>query len=350
MSLKDYVKDLQKKYGAGSIVLACDAYADIPKFSTGSLSLDVALNGGWAEGRMVELIGGYSAGKTTLASHAVREFMAKYPDGHCLYLDMEKTYDTQWAARIGVNTEKVALTRPDSGELAGDLLVDWIEKAKGGDEHVLFVVDSITAMTPTKIIEAEKMENEHIARHARLLSKLLPTLLARLPNDLTLPPRFTLMWLNQFRMRPGVMFGNPEAPTGGRAREHYASQQVDLHVSKLLKDKSEDSEDVERCFGKEIKFRVLKNKARGPQNEEGVFDLMTLDNGALKAGQIDNESDIVRFLDHYKVLDREGGWFVCEGKKMLRKSLVNKLREEPGLFLTLRSQLLSKVDARFQGR
>jgi len=341
----------EKKYGKGVLVQASEAKnLEIRRFSSGCVALDFALCGGWAEGRMIELIGQFSACKSTLATLACVEFMKAHPDGFALYLDLEGSCDKQWIKRLGGDLRRFVLSRPTGGEEAGDALIENLRQLRQTDVPVLVVLDSIAAMIPTKETE-EDMDWNQPGLHAKLVTKFLRKVLVELRQDLLEEsPQFTLILINQIREKVGIMFGNPETGTGGRAREFFVSQQVRLSRESFVrkKVKTPQGKDIQETIGLKIKFRVQKNKAGGPQDEQGSFRFHTKPKDGNPSGSIDNVTDLVDYGLHYGVLTKVGSSLEWGGKKFTQKAFKEGLRTDPKLFQAVRDALVKIAIDRFQ--
>jgi len=340
----------EKKYGKGVLVQASEAKnLEIRRFSTGCLALDFALCGGWAEGRMIELIGQFSTCKSTLSTLACVEFMKAHPDGFALYVDLEGSCDKQWIRKLGGDLRRFVLSRPTGGEEAGDALVDNLRQLRQTEVPVLVILDSIAAMIPTKETE-EDMDWNQPGLHAKLVTKFLRKVLVELRQDLLEEnPQFTLILTNQIREKVGVMFGNPETGTGGRAREFFVSQQVKLTRESFVRKKVSvpGGKDIQETIGLKIKFIVQKNKAGGPQDERGSFRFHTKPRDGNTGGSIDNITDMVDYGLHYGVLKKVGSKLEYSGNQSTQKAFKEALKTDQKLFQAVRKDLITLAIDRF---
>lgn len=313
---------IEKRFGKGSIMkLGEDFRQDVEVIPTGAVSLDVALGvGGIPKGRIVEIYGPESSGKTTLALHILAECQKQ--GGVAAFIDAEHALDPQYAKKLGVDTENLYISQPDFGEQALDIL-ETLVRSGGVD---LIVIDSVAALTPKAEIEGD-MGDAHMGLQARLMSQALRKITA-----ITGKTGTTVLFLNQIRMKIGVMFGNPETTTGGNALKFYCSVRMDIRK----RSKIEEGEDV---VGHEIRVRVVKNKV-APPFKEAWFEIH-FDKG------IDNEASLLQAALKSKVVDRAGSWYkfngeqIAQGKdavkellkedKKLKKKILSEVRKEAGL-------------------
>ena len=280
-SLQRVIAQIEKQYGRGSIMqMDENKYAKIEGISTGALSLDIALGGaGIPRGRITELFGPESSGKTTLALHIIAN--AQKAGGVAAFIDAEHALDTTWAKRLGVDVSSLLVSQPDTGEQA----LDIVEMLIASNSVDVVVVDSVAALTPKAEIEGE-MGDSHMGLQARLMSQAMRKLTAIIAKSKT-----ALIFINQIRMKIGVMFGNPETTTGGNALKFYCSIRVDLRRVTTIK---EDTGAV----GNRARARVVKNKI-APPFREAEFDIM-FDHG------ISYEADLIDFGVACNVIEKSG--------------------------------------------
>jgi recombination protein RecA len=287
------VQAIEKQFGKGSLMRLGSnesLYKDVGVISTGALSLDIALGiGGLPRGRIVEIYGPESSGKTTLALSAIAQ--AQKQGGVVAYVDAEHALDVGYARKLGVRTEDVLISQPDTGEQALEITETLV---RSGAIDVL-VVDSVAALTPRAEIEGE-MGDSHVGLQARLMSQALRKLTAAISRSHTL-----VIFINQIRMKIGVMFGNPETTTGGNALKFYSSVRLDVRRIGALK----DGEDV---VGNRTAVKVVKNKMAPPFGK-AEFDLMYGEGISL-------EGDLVDLGTQYNIVDKSGAWYSYNGERM----------------------------------
>ncbi len=283
---------IEKQFGKGSIMVmgSRNAGQEVQVISTGSASLDIALGvGGLPRGRVIEIYGPESSGKTTLALHAVAE--CQKGGGVAAYVDVEYALDPSYAAKLGVNTEELLISQPDTGEQALEI-TDMLVRS-GAVE--IIVIDSVAALVPRAEIEGE-MGDTHVGLQARLMSQALRKLTGNLSRSNT-----ALIFINQVRMRIGVMFGNPETTSGGNALKFYASVRLDTRRIGQIKDGTE-------VIGNRTRVKVVKNKC-APPFRQAEFDLM------FNQG-ISREGDILDLATDYGLLEKSGTWYSFEGTRI----------------------------------
>jgi recombination protein RecA len=283
---------IEKQFGKGSIMRLGDhALAqDIQVVSTGSLGLDIALGvGGLPRGRVVEIYGPESSGKTTLTLQVIAE-MQKL-GGTAAFIDAEHALDPQYAQKLGVNVSELLISQPDTGEQALEI-ADMLVRSGSVD---IVVVDSVAALTPKAEIEGE-MGDSHMGLQARLMSQALRKLTGNIKRTNTL-----VIFINQIRMKIGVMFGNPETTTGGNALKFYASVRLDIRRTGAIKKGDE-------VIGSETRVKVVKNKV-APPFKQAEFDI-------LYGEGISREGEIVELGVMHKLIEKSGAWYAYNGEKI----------------------------------
>jgi recombination protein RecA len=286
------LSQIEKQFGKGSVMRMGDhdVARDIQTVSTGSLGLDIALGvGGLPRGRVVEIYGPESSGKTTLTLQVIAEMQKT--GGTAAFIDAEHALDPSYARKLGVDVDNLLISQPDTGEQAleiADMLV------RSGSVDVV-VIDSVAALTPKAEIEGE-MGDSHMGLQARLMSQALRKLTANIKRTNTL-----VIFINQIRMKIGVMFGNPETTTGGNALKFYASVRLDIRRIGAIKKGDE-------IIGNETKVKVVKNKV-SPPFKEAFFDILY--------GQgISHEGEIIELGVTHKFIDKSGAWYAYNGEKI----------------------------------
>ncbi len=282
---------IEKQFGKGSIMkLDGQAHVDVDVIPTGSLGLDIALGiGGVPRGRVVEIYGPESSGKTTLTLSIIRQIQKK--GGVAAFIDAEHAFDAAYASRIGVKLEDLLVSQPDTGEQALEI-AETLVRSSAVD---LVIIDSVAALTPKAEIEGD-MGDSHMGLHARLMSQALRKLTA-----VTSKSNTCLIFINQIRMKIGVMFGNPETTTGGNALKFYSSVRIDLRRIETLK----RGDDV---IGNRVRAKIVKNKVAAPF-KEAEFEIH-FDEGISAA------SDLMDTGIRYNVIDKSGAWFAFEGERI----------------------------------
>ena len=311
---------IEKQHGKGAIMrLGGDStLAAVEAIPTGSLALDSALGiGGFPRGRIVEIYGPEGAGKTMISLHAVRE--AQKANGTAAFIDAEHALDVQFARRIGVDVENLIISQPDSGEQALEI-VDTLVRSGAFD---IIVVDSVAALVPQAELEGE-MGDSHMGLHARLMSQALRKLTGSISKS-----RTCLIFINQLRMKIGVMFGNPETTTGGRALSFYASTRLDVRRIARIKD-------GETEIGNRTRAKVVKNKL-APPFREAEFDFIFHGD---RIG-ISWEGDLLDIGSAHGHVEKSGAWFSYGGERLGqgRENAKAFLRENPDVASTLHSKL-----------
>jgi recombination protein RecA len=282
-AIQRVIAQIEKQYGQGAIMQMDEhCYAKIEGISTGALSLDIALGGaGVPRGRVTELFGPESSGKTTLALHIIAN--AQRAGGVAAFIDAEHALDTTWAKRLGVDVSGLLVSQPDTGEQA----LDIAEMLISSNSVDVIVVDSVAALTPRAELEGE-MGDTHVGLQARLMSQAMRKLTSIISKSKT-----ALVFINQIRMKIGVMFGNPETTTGGKALKFYSSVRIDLRRITTIKDTT-------GAIGSRVRARVVKNKI-APPFRDTEFDIM-FDSG------ISYEGDLLDLAAACQVVERSGAW------------------------------------------
>jgi len=286
------LSQIEKQYGKGAIMKLGDAEApaDIPAISSGSLGLDIALGvGGFPRGRVIEIFGPEASGKTTLTLHAIAE--VQKTGGVAAFIDAEHALDLTYARKLGVQADDLLVSQPDTGEQALEIAETLV---RSGAIDVI-VVDSVAALTPRAEIEGE-MGDAHMGLQARLMSQALRKLTGAISKSLT-----TVIFINQIRMKLGVMFGNPETTTGGNALKFYSSVRLDIRRIESIK----EGQDV---VGSRVRVKVVKNKM-APPFKQAEFDIL-FSQGISKAGEL------VDLGVDKKVLEKSGAWYSYHGERL----------------------------------
>ncbi|MES2504091.1 MAG: recombinase RecA [Myxococcota bacterium] len=320
-SLELAVSSIEKQFGKGSIMrLGSDEalVADTETISTGSLGLDMALGvGGYPKGRVIEIYGPESSGKTTLTLHAIAEVQKK--GGTAAFIDAEHALDVNYARKLGVRTEDLLISQPDTGEQALEI-ADMLVRSGAVD---LVVVDSVAALVPKAEIEGE-MGDSHMGLQARLMSQALRKLTGTISRSGT-----TIIFINQLRMKIGVMFGSPETTTGGNALKFYASVRLDIRRIGAIKN-------GEQMIGNRTRVKVVKNKV-APPFREVEFDIL-YGQGILKEGEIiDLGVDL-------NIIDKSGSWLSYGGQK------IGQGRDNARAYFAENPAMLAEIEAKIRAQ
>ena len=314
------MEKIDKQFGKGAIMkLGDDKVEDVPVIPSGSVGLNIALGvGGYPRGRIVEIYGPESSGKTTLAIHAMAEVQKQ--GGIAAIIDAEHAFDRFYAEKLGVNTNDLLIAQPDCGEQALDIADELIRSAAVD----LVVIDSVAALTPKAEIEGDMGDNK-VGLHARLMSQALRKLTATINKTNT-----TCIFINQLREKIGVMFGNPETTTGGNALKFYASVRLDIRKSTAIKDGDE-------ILGNQVRVKVIKNKV-APPFKKAEFDLM-FNEGISRVGEI------VDMGVEKGILTKSGSWYSYEGNKLAqgRDAAKNVLRDNPYLAEEIENKIMEAL-------
>ena len=318
--LQDTVKEIKDRFGEGAIMVLGDAQkVNVDAIPTGSISLDLALGvGGIPKGRIVEIFGPESSGKTTLTLHVVSE--AQKRGGLAAFIDAEHALDPDYARKIGVNIDNLLISQPDNGEQALDIMEALVKSGK----VAVIVVDSVAALTPQAEIEGE-MGDMQMGLQARMMSKAM-----RKVTNLAAKTGTTVIFTNQIRMKLGIMFGNPETTPGGNALKFFSSVRLDIRRIAQLKNKDE-------IVGNRVRVKVVKNKVAAPF-KQAEFDIMYNQGVAAFA-------DVLQTGVRLGVLDKSGSWFQYGGEKIGQgmEASVNFLKENPKVFADIMGGIKKKA-------
>ncbi len=320
-ALKAALSQIDKQFGKGSVMFLGDdeARSDIEAVSTGSLSLDIALGiGGLPRGRVIEIYGPESSGKTTLSLHVIAE-MQKL-GGTAAFIDAEHALDPKYAKRLGVDTDELLISQPDTGEQALEI-TDMLVRSGSVD---IVVVDSVAALTPKAEIEGE-MGASHMGLQARLMSQALRKLTSNIKKTNTM-----VIFINQLRMKIGVMFGNPETTTGGNALKFYASVRLDIRRIGAIKKGDE-------ILGNETRVKVLKNKV-APPFKQAEFQILYNQGISL-------ESEIIDLGVKLGFVEKAGAWYSVEGERIGqgKDNARDYLKENPELSQSVEAKIREKL-------
>jgi len=317
-ALSAALSQIEKQFGKGSVMRMGDEGArnDIQAISTGSLGLDVALGiGGLPRGRVVEIYGPESSGKTTLTLHVVAE--AQKLGGTCAFVDAEHALDPVYAEKLGVNIDDLLVSQPDTGEQALEI-TDMLVRSAAVD---VVVIDSVAALTPKAEIEGD-MGDSHMGLQARLMSQALRKLTSNIKRSNTL-----VIFINQLRMKIGVMFGNPETTTGGNALKFYASVRLDIRRIGAIKKGDE-------VLGNETRVKVVKNKV-APPFKQAQFDI-------LYGEGISREGEMIDMGVKLDIVDKAGAWYSYNGER------IGQGKDNVRNFLKEHTDMAADIDARIR--
>src|SRR4030043_104462 len=311
-AVEQAISQIEKQFGHGSIMkMNYEKVIEIPFISTGSLALDIALGiGGVPRGRVIEIFGPEASGKTTLALHITSE--AQRVGGVVAFIDAEHALDIAYARKLGVDVDSLLVSQPDSGEQALDIAEILV---RSGAIDAL-VIDSVAALVPRAEIEGD-MGDQHMGLQARLMSQALRKLTATISKS-----RTCVIFINQIRMKIGVMFGSPETTTGGNALKFYASQRLDIRRLASIKDGNE-------VIGNRTKVKVVKNKI-APPFKEAEFDI-------IYGHGISKEGDILDLAVTLDIVEKSGAWYTFEGER------IGQGRENAKKFLGENEDIMNRI-------
>lgn len=320
ISLDETLKQIIKTYGQGSVMKLGDrANVDVDVIPSGSISLDYILGvGGYPKGRVIEIFGPESSGKTTFALHAIAEIQKK--GGKAAFIDAEHAIDPLYAQNLGVDIDELILSQPDCGEQALEI-AEMLAKCGAID---LIVIDSVAALVPKVELDGE-MGDATVGVQARLMSKALRKLTAVLNKS-----NCTIIFINQLREKVGIMFGNPETTTGGRALKFYSSIRLDVRRGDVIKD-------GDNILGNEVKLKVVKNKV-APPFKSAIVEIMY-------GKGINKEAEILDLAVKFEIIKKSGSWFeyngekIGQGKENAKRFLLENEKEKE----EIKNQIIEKI-------
>ena len=320
ISLDETLKQIIKTYGQGSVMKLGDrANVDVDVIPSGSIALDYILGvGGYPKGRVIEIFGPESSGKTTFALHAIAEIQKK--GGKAAFIDAEHAIDPLYAQNLGVDIDELILSQPDCGEQALEI-AEMLAKCGAID---LIVIDSVAALVPKVELDGE-MGDATVGVQARLMSKALRKLTAVLNKS-----NCTIIFINQLREKVGIMFGNPETTTGGRALKFYSSIRLDVRRGDVIKD-------GDNILGNEVKLKVVKNKV-APPFKSAIVEIMY-------GKGINKEAEIIDLAVKFEIIKKSGSWFeyngekIGQGKENAKRFLLENEKEKE----EIKNQIIEKI-------
>lgn len=311
------IKEIEKQFGKGSVMRLGDrAAVDVDVIPTGSLTLDVALGiGGYPKGRIIEIYGPESSGKTTLTLHAIAEVQKQ--GGRAAFIDAEHAIDPIYAKNLGVNIDELILSQPDSGEQA----LQITEMLVRSDAIDLVVVDSVAALVPQVELDGEVGDNS-VGLQARLMSKALRRL-----SGLMNKTSCTIIFINQLREKIGVMYGNPETTTGGRALKFYSSVRIEIRRSEQIKNGSD-------VIGNKTTIKIVKNKVAPPFKSTSV--------DIIYGKGISRDGEVLDLAVENNIIDKAGAWYAYQGEK------IGQGRENAKIYLTSHPEMMAEVEEKLK--
>jgi len=319
-ALEAALSQIDKEFGKGSAMkFGSRPITDIEVIPSGSLALDLALGvGGYPRGRIVEIYGPESSGKTTLTLHAIAE--AQKAGLSCAFIDAEHAFDPAYAKNLGINLDEMIISQPDNGEAALEI-ADTLVRSGAID---LIIIDSVAALVPQVELEGGMADNQ-MGLQARLMSKALRKLTSTVSKT-----NATVIFINQIRMKIGVMFGSPETTTGGNALKFYASVRLDIRRGTAIKDQEE-------VLGNETKVKVVKNKVAPP--------FKTADFEIIYGEGISRTGEVIDLAVKYEVLEKSGSWYAYKGNKIGqgKENTKNYLKENPKIAEELENAIREKL-------
>ncbi|MAC61158.1 MAG: recombinase RecA [SAR116 cluster bacterium] len=313
-ALEMAIGQIEKSFGKGSVMKLgqSESVVDVGSISSGSLSLDIALGiGGFPKGRIVEIYGPESSGKTTLALHVLAE--AQKTGGTCAFIDAEHALDTVYAKKLGVNVDELVISQPDAGEQALEI-TDTLVRSGAVD---VLVVDSVAALTPRAELEGE-MGDHHVGLHARLMSQALRKLTGSISKSNCL-----VIFINQIRLKIGVMFGNPETTTGGNALKFYSSVRIDIRRVGAIKDRDD-------IIGNQTRVKVVKNKVSAP--------FRTVDFDIMYGEGISKTGELVDLGVNTEIIEKSGSWYSYNTER------IGQGRENAKTFLKENPEIANEIE------
>lgn len=316
-ALADAISQIEKQFGKGSVMKLGDRVAvDIDVIPTGSLTLDAALGiGGYPKGRIIEIYGPESSGKTTLTLHAIAEVQKQ--GGRAAFIDAEHAIDPIYAKNLGVNVDELILSQPDSGE-QGLAIAETLVKSDAID---LVVVDSVAALVPQTELDGEIGDNS-VGLQARLMSKALRRL-----SGLMNKTSCTIIFINQLREKIGVMYGNPETTTGGRALKFYSSVRIEIRRSEQIKNGSD-------VIGNKVNIKVVKNKVAPPFKSTSV--------DIIYGKGIARDGEVIDLAVAHNIIDKSGAWYAYQGEK------IGQGRENTKIYLSEHPEVMSEIEEKLK--